>query len=229
MSPSTPRARIAGAMAAVSAVLMLGGCAYEIGYHPEYLEQEPPRYIAQGKLLVVMPEEQRSFIYEAPPASRTGDFTTLTVPLGAIVQEIASHVFGGCFAYGVEFAPSREGRDDYVLAIEGDMQEFIYSYTKVIDEGFTGERADVWIVPAVEIAFAVKGYNRAGDAVLDKVYDSGVTAGEEYMITSKPTERINRVLHATLHDLMLELVADVRPLLLMDECEITDLATTASR
>lgn len=225
MSAST---RMLGILAAASSGVVLGGCAYEIGYRGEYLPQEPPQYVAQGKLLVVMPEEQRSFVYEGPPSSRTGDFTTLTVPLGAIVQEIASHVFGECFAYGVEFAPSRAGRDDYVLALEGDMQEFIYSYTKVIDEGFDAERADVWIVPEVEIAFAVKGYNRAGDLVLDKIYDSGLAAGEEYMITSKPAERINRVLHATLHDLMLELVADVRPLL-MEECEVTDLATAVQR
>jgi hypothetical protein len=33
------------------------------------------------------------------------------------------------------------------------------------------------------------------------------------------------VLHTTLHDLMLALVADVGPML-MDECELTELATT---
>jgi hypothetical protein len=212
-------------MAAVTAVLALDGCAHEIGFHGEYLPQEPPAYLAQGKLLIVMPEEQRTFVYEGPPSSRTGDYTTLIVPVGSIVQEIASHVFGECFAYGVEVADSREGRDDFVLALEGDMQEFIYSYSKVIDAGFNGERADTWIVPEVEMAFAVKGYNRAGETVLDKVYDSGVKAGEEYMVTSKPVERINRVLHTTLHDLMLEVVADVRPLL-MEECEVTELATT---
>jgi hypothetical protein len=207
----------------LAALLGAGGCAHEIGYRAEYLPADAPSYVAQGKLLVVMPEEQRAFMYEGPPSSRTGDFTTLIVPIGNIVQEIASHVFGECFAYGVEFADSRASRDDYVLAIEGDMQQFIYSYTKVIDAGFDAERADVWIVPEVEIAFAVKAYNRAGDKVLDKVYDSGVTAGPEYLVTSKPAERINRVLHSTLHNLMLELVADVRPLL-MEECEITDVA-----
>jgi hypothetical protein len=210
-------------IATLAAALSLNACAYEIGYRPEYLPPDAPTYVAQGKLLVVMPDEQRAFNYEAPPSSRTGDFTTLVVPVGNIVQEIASHVFGECFAYGVEFADSREGRDDYVLAIEGNMQEFIYSYTKVIDAGFNAERPDVWIVPEVEIAFAVKAYNREGRQVLEKVYDSGVQAGEEYMVTSRPAERINRVLHATLQDLMLDLVADVRPLL-MEECEITDLA-----
>lgn len=82
-----------------------------------------------------------------------------------------------------------------MLALEGNMRDFV----------------------------SVKAYNRAGEQVLDKVYDSGVMAGEEYLVTSRPAERINRVLHATLHNLMLELVADVRPLL-MEECRITDLA-----
>jgi hypothetical protein len=206
---------------AAFAIVALGGCAYEVGYRSEYLRDEPPQYVAQGKLLIVMPDEQRAFAYAGPPSSQTGDFTTLTVPVGNIVQEIASHVFGECFAYGVEFADSRADRHDYVLALEGNLQEFIYSYTKVIDEGFNAERADVWIVPEVDIAFAIKGYNPAGEQVLDKVYDSGVTAGEEYMVTSRPAERINRTLHATLHDLMSQVVADVRPLL-MEECEVTD-------
>lgn len=214
---------MATTLLSTAAALALGGCAYEIGYRGEYLRQEPPQYVAQGKLLIVMPEEQRTFTYEGPPSSRTGDYTTLVVPIGNIVQEIASHVFGECFAYGVEVADSREGHDDYVLAIEGDMQQFMYAYDRVIDAGFNTERADVWTVPEVRIAFAVKAFDRAGEQVLDKVYDSGVMAGEEYLVTSKPAERINRVLHATLHDLMLQLVADVRPLL-MERCEITDVA-----
>jgi hypothetical protein len=122
----------------------------------------------------------------------------------------------------VEVTGSRAGRDDFVLAIEGDMQQLAYSYTSVFDAGFDDrESSDGSIVPEVDVAFAVKAYNRAGDTVLDKVYDSGVRAGEEYRVSAKPAERINRVLHATLHDLMLELVADVRPLL-MQECEITE-------
>ena len=209
---------------AVATALTLTGCAYEIGFNDAYLPQEPPAYVAEGKLLLVMPEEQRTFVYEGPPSSRTGDFTTMSVPLGTIVQEIARHVFGDCFAYGVEVADSRGGRDDFVLALEGNMQELIYSYTRVIDAGFDGERADVWIVPEVEVAFAVKAYNRAGEMLLDKLYASGVAAGEEYLVTSKPEERINRVLHATVHDLMVELVADVRPLL-MQECKVTERAT----
>jgi hypothetical protein len=215
-----PRAsQIVGHIAAVLALLALGGCAYEVQFQEEYLPQEAPQYVARGKLLMLMPEEQRTFTYQGPPSSRTGDYTTLIVPIGNIAMEIARHVFGECFAYGVEVTDSLAGRDDFVLAIEGDMQQFIYSYTKVINAGFDGAPTDSWIVPEVELAFAVKGYNRAGETVLDKVYDSGIKAGEEYVTTSKPAERINRVLHTTLHDLMVDLVADVRPLL-MEECEL---------
>jgi hypothetical protein len=213
--------RVGAFFALLGVASLLGACAYEIGYRPEYVPPAAPNYIAQGKLLIVMAPEQREFVYEGKPSSATGDFTTLTVPIGSIVQDIATQVFGECFAYGVEFVDSTTGRDDYVLALQGDMQEFLYSYTKVIDEGFNDQPANVWITPEVDIAFAVKGYTRAGDIVLDKIYDSGVQAGESYMVTSRPAERINRTLHATLHALMLQVAADVRPLLL-DECEITE-------
>jgi len=169
-----------------------------------------------------MPQEQREFVYEGRPASTTGDFTTLTVPIGTIVEEIAKEVFGGCFAFGVEFVDEVADRDDYVLAIEGDMQEFVYAYTKVIEQGFDEENVEVWITPELTIAFAVKAFKRSGELVLDKTYDSGLRAGESYMVTGRPAERINRTLHATLHALMLQLADDIRPLLI-GECRITDL------
>jgi hypothetical protein len=208
--------------AVVGAAVALSACAYEIGYRPDYVPPQTPPFVAQGRLLILMPPEQREFVYEGRPASTTGDFTTLTVPIGAIVQDIAKDVFSGCFAYGVEFVESVGGQEDYVVALEGDMQEFVYAYEKVIDRGFDEQDADVWITPEVQIAFAVKAYSRVGATLLDKTYDSGVTAGESYMVTGRPAERINRTLHATLHALMLQVASDLHPLLI-GECELVDL------
>lgn len=202
-----------------AAALGVAACAYEIGYRSEYVPAEAPAFVAHGRLLIVMPQEQREFLYTGPPSSTTGDFTTLTVPIGAIVQDIAKQVFGRCFALGVDFVDTREGQSDYVLALEGDMQQLAYSYTKVIDQGFGDEPGLTWIVPELDISFAVKAYNRAGEIVLDRIYDSGVVAGESYLVTRQPAERINRTLHTTLHGLMLELAEDVRPLL---ECPVED-------
>lgn len=107
-----------------------------------------------------MPEEQQDFVYEGSPDSAVGDFTTLTVPMGAIVRDIAAQVFSSCFARGVEFAPERTP-GDYFIAL--DMRESLYRYARII----------------------------------------------------------NAALHATLHALMLQVAADVRPLLI-GECTVTD-------
>jgi len=214
---------VARACALAGVSLALAACAYEVGYRPDYVGAERPPFVAQGRLLIVMPEEQREFVYEGSPRSTTGDFTTLTVPIGTIVEDIAKQVFSGCFAYGVDFVESLEGQDNYVLALQGDMEDFAYSYTKVIDQGFAAADAQTWIVPEVNIAFHVKAYNRAGATVLDEVYDSGVVSGESYAVTRRPAERINRALHETLQGLMLRLANDIRPLLI-GECQLSDVA-----
>lgn len=210
---------------AAVAVVAATGCAHEIGYNPAYVPSDAPGYIADGRILIVMPEEQQEFVFESTPDSRTGNFTTLTVPLGAIVRDISEQVFTSCFARGVEFADEFVPGGDYVVALTGDMQEFVYSYERVIEQGFfEGDpEADSWIVPQVEIAFSVRAFDRNGVEILDKVYDSGVTAGESYWVSNRPAERINETLHATLHALMLQVAEDIRPLL-AGECEITDIA-----
>jgi hypothetical protein len=165
-----------------------------------------------------MPEEQQDFVYEGNPDSAVGDFTTLTVPMGAIVGDIAAQVFSSCFARGVEFAPERTP-GDYVIALEGNMRDFVYRYTRIIERGF--EDAEAWTVPEVDIAFDVRAFDRAGGMILDKTYSSGVVAGDAYLVTRRPAERINAALHATLYALMLQIAADVRPLL-VGECTVTD-------
>jgi hypothetical protein len=210
-------------LAAACASLVLAACSYEVAYRADYLPPAKPPFVAQGRLLIVMPEEQRKFVYEGRPTSRTGDFTTLTIPVGAIVEDIAKEVFSGCFAYGVDVVDTLANADDFVLALAGDMEGFVYSYTKIIEQGFGEAESDSWIVPEVDIAFHVKAYDRGGATVLEKMYHSGLRAGESYRVTGHPEERINRALHETLHGLMLDLAGDVYPLL-QGKCEVTDVA-----
>ena len=211
------------AIAVAAAVLGLGACAYQVDYDPSLLPAERPAYVADGKLLIVMPEAQRQLVYEGAPSSQAGSLTRLTIPFGSIMRDIATQVFGSCFARGVEFADTRDSAsDDYVLALEGDLAKFLYSYTRVIDEGFSVAEPTTWMVPEVEIAFDVRAYDSAGRKVLDKTYDSGVTAGNRYDVDSGVAERVNETLHETLHRLMLQVANDIRPLLI-GQCEITDL------
>ncbi len=209
--------------AGAALLCLLGACSYEVGFQPGYLPEEKPQFIADAKVLIVMPLEQQAFVYSGPPDSKTGDFTTLTVPLGAIVKDIAEDVFTECFSEGVEIATERPSDGDYVVAIEGDIPDFVYRYTKIIEQGFDEGDQDSWIVPEVDISFNARAYDRGGKLILEKTYDSGVTAGESYRVTSKPSERINETLHETLHALMVQLAEDVKPLL-VGECTITDIA-----
>jgi hypothetical protein len=206
-----------------TALCLLGACSYEVGFDPAYVPDETPQFIADAKVLIVMPTAQQEFVYSGPPDSTTGDFTTLTVPLGAIVKDIATDVFTSCFSEGVEIATQRPAQGDYVVAIEGDIPDFVYRYTKIIDQGFDEGDADSWIIPEVDISFNARAYDRTGTQILAKTYDSGVTAGEGYRVTSRPSERINETLHATLHALMLQLADDIKPLL-VGECSVTDIA-----
>jgi len=70
-------------------MLLGAGCAYEVGFNPDYVPPERPTFVADGALLVVIREDQAEFLYAGPPDSRIGDFTTMTIPLGAIVSAMA--------------------------------------------------------------------------------------------------------------------------------------------
>lgn len=204
------------------ATLVLGACAHEVGYEPEYVPPERPLFVADGELLIVMPEEQQQLMYEGSPEGEIGSFTKLEIPFGTIMRDIAKQVFGSCFARGIAFAESRTDATGYVLALEGDLDQFSYRYERVVDDSLSTEEPTTWIVPEVHIAFHIHAYDADGHEVLEKAYDSGTYAGERYMV-SRASERINETLHQALAKLMLEVANDIRPLL-VGECEITDLA-----
>jgi hypothetical protein len=203
---------------------LASGCSYEVGYEPEYVPSDEPSYVAQGKLLLVLHQADRQYVYKGPPSSDVGDFTTLTIPLGMIMDRIAQDVFGSCFAYGVAVSDSLDPAQGYVLAIEPDLSQFMYRYTRILNESFEEQAQDeseAEVVPEVQVGLSLKAYDHAANLVLDKNYQSGIVAGESYTVTSHPEERINQAVHAALHRLMVQAAEDIRPLL-VGECEISE-------
>ncbi|MBN1237112.1 MAG: hypothetical protein JXB36_01360 [Gammaproteobacteria bacterium] len=197
------------------------GCSYRVGYEPDYVPEERPPFVAQGKLLIVMPEEQYRYTFQGSPESEVGDYTTMEIPVGAIVTDVARDVFDPCFASGLVFADDRFVDEDYVLAVEGDLDSFMYRYSRIVETGFDETEADIWIAPEVRIALDVRVYDSGGRQLLDETYDSGLVSGEPYRTAMRPAESVNQVLHATLHALMLDVADDLRPLLI-GRCEVED-------
>jgi hypothetical protein len=202
---------------------VLAGCAYQVEYEADYVGDEQPGYVADAEIVVLMHPHDTEYVYQGSPTTSVGEFTTLTIPIGNIMQEITAEVFSSCFSYGVVFTDSLRRDMNFLVAIEPEIREFSYEYDRVpIGSGFD-EEPRFETTPRVSFDLSVKAYNGAGDTVLDRVYASGSVAGEPYEVTNRPYERINATFHTALQNIMLRVADDIRPLL-VGQCEITDLA-----
>jgi len=202
---------------------LIAGCAYRVGYEPDYVADEAPGYVADTEIVVLMHPHDTEYVYQGSPTTTVGDFTTLTIPIGNIMQEITAEVFSSCFSYGVVFTDSLSRDMAFLVAIEPEIRNFSYAYDRTPIPARFDEEQRYSTTPHVEFELSVKAYDAGGETVLDRVYASGPVAGEPYEVTSRPYERINATFHAALQDLMLRVADDIRPLL-VGQCEITDLA-----
>ena len=203
--------------------LAFGGCAsVEVAYEPEYLEAAVPSYLAETQILVLMEDQDNQYVFEGPPESFVGQGIDLRIPLGAITREITAGVFRSHFNYGVVFADEMPDYLPYIIAIEPEIMGFSYRYDQfvdetvmemqAIDESFEPVPVTV-ITPSIQFELDIVAYDTQGNLLLEKTYPSGLVAGESYIVTSRPHERINATFHATLQEIMLEVADDLRPLL----------------
>ena len=202
--------------------LILGACAAEVAFDPEYLPPAIPRYLAETQVLILMAAEDAEYVYEGTADSYIGQTVTLRMPIGAITREIAASVFRSHFNYGVVFANEPPPDMRYAVAIQPEIRNFSYRYEQHVEEGVVemrpiqGELEAVpatVITPTIDFELAVHAYDAMGRTVLDKLYASGPVAGESYYVTSRPHERINATFHAALQQMMIQVAGDVRPFL----------------
>jgi hypothetical protein len=207
---------------ALAFVVVLGGCAAEVEYQPAYLASAIPRYLADTRILILMDPEDMEYVYEGAADSFIGSDFTLRMPIGAITREIAVEVFQRHFNYGVVFAGSPPPDVRYVVAIDPAIRGFTYRYEQLIEDSVIEMRTvdggieaipATIITPTIEFELALKAYDFDGNVILDKIYPSGVVAGESYYVTSRPHERINATFHATLQSMMLRVASDLRAFL----------------
>ena len=214
--------RLCGPMI-LTLLLALGGCApVEVAFEPDYLEAAVPSYLAETQVVVLMEDTEIDYVFEGPAESFVGQGIMLRVPLGAITREITANVFRSHFNYGVVFTGEMPDDLPYVIAIEPEIMDFSYRYDQYVDdtilemqpmgESFEPVPATV-ITPSIQFELEMTAYDVNGNIVLEKTYPSGLVAGESYIVTSRPHERINATFHSTLQAIMLEVAEDLRPVL----------------
>ena len=77
----------------LSAAFLLSSCAFKAGYNPTYLPDEEPEPLSSHEILLLMEDEEEEFVFTGSPTSLTGGATTLELPLGAILKEVAEENF----------------------------------------------------------------------------------------------------------------------------------------
>jgi hypothetical protein len=105
-----------------------------VGSEPSYVSHQAPGYTAEGKLLIIMPDAEREFIYEDAAQSFPGSNHTLIAPMGAIMAEIRAEVFGRCFAQRCSLRRRPCFAERYAIAIDPDLANFVYHFTDWADE-----------------------------------------------------------------------------------------------
>lgn len=205
-----------------SLAAILTACAYEVGFDAEYVTDDAPSYIAEAEIVVLMHPHDTESVFQGNPTTEVGSFTTLTVPIGNIMQEITAEVFQTCFAYGVVFTQELTSDMAYIVAIEPEIMNFSYGYDRVpLDPTGAEEMPRSITTPQVEFDLSIRAYDSSGSTVLERTYSSGLVSGESYEVTNRPYERVNETFHGALQGLMLRAADDIRPLL-VGQCEITD-------
>ena len=205
-----------------SAALLATGCAYQVGYEAQYVADEAPSFVADTEIVVLMHPHDTEYVYQGAPTTAVGEFTTLTIPIGNIMQEIAADVFRSCFAFGVVFTQELTPDMAFLVAIEPEMSNFSYGYDRTPIDGPGDEPPRSMTIPWVQFDLTVTTYDSARQRVARKTYASGRVNGESYEVTNRPYERVNETFHTALQQIMVKVADDVRPLL-VGQCRITDL------
>ena len=185
----------------------LSGCAYQAGYNPTYLPDEEPEYISADEVLLVMPDEVEDFVFKGSPSSFTGGGTTLTIPLGVILREVAEEILEDRFSGRVGFANEFVASEGYRVALSPKIMLFNYWYNSLKNIGFA-------ITPEVEVDLHVEILDGDGESIFNQLYKSGRVSGDTYFVSGSPSEKVNQTLHRTLYDLLEKSFADARSIVI---------------
>lgn len=189
-------------LALLCALVVLGGCTMATGYRPDFVQ---PRAVSaderiDGKVLLVTTAEDDQYIYSGHPTSFTASATTLTVPLGFMTRQIAEQVFAEVCTQGVEHGTAAD--DGYLAVVRPKVTRFEYGYPQLKNLGFA-------ITPEARVDLNVKLLGADGQPLLDKDYSTGTREGRSYMVSGSPQDKVSKLAHQGLYDLLREAALDI--------------------
>jgi hypothetical protein len=187
------------------ATIVLSGCATSIAYRADYLPAQsvPEESRIDGRALVYTTRADDERLVTAGATSFTGSGAKLTTPIGMIAREVAVKVFGLAASGGATAANELADLERYSIIVRPEVKDFTYGFPQLKNLGFA-------ITPEVRLQLRMSVLDASGRTALEKDYDSGVIEGSSYMLSGSPYERISKLLHQSMYDLMQKAAADVR-------------------
>lgn len=197
--------RIPTALITIVAAIGLTACQTTATYTPEYVKPDavPAGEQIDGKALLYFDEAYAGYIYNEGASTFTGSGAKLSVPLGLMTREIGRTVYGAAFRDGVDVSTVPSSGGAYRVTLEPRVSDFKYYYHQAENLGFA-------ITPGAEMSLTLKIRDPAGTAVAERTYASGERKGGSYMMSASPEEKISRLAHEILVDLMRLSLQDVR-------------------
>lgn len=187
-------------------LLFLGSCSYDASFRQDFIPQTPSLSSIQkldGKGLVVMSLSDENFIFSDNPASFTGAGTSLTIPMGKVIKQIALEVFGSTFSEGVYFSNNFDNPEDYLLMINPIVELDNYKYDSLESLGFA-------VTPKVSVSAKVTVRSPDNSILFEKNYSYVDMKAAAYVFASNPDEKVNELIHQAIHKILLESLTDIR-------------------
>jgi hypothetical protein len=185
-------------------VLLLCGCAASMAYRADYVPDKPLADTDRimGRVLVYTTQSDDDRLITAGATSFTGGGLKLTTPIGMMTREIALKVFSKAASDGADASHDLSNAGRYITILRPEAQDFTHGFPQLKNLGFA-------ITPEVRVTMRVSLLDSTGKDLLEKDYDSGVVSGSSYMFSGKPVERVNKLAHEVIYDLMRRAASDV--------------------
>jgi|TARA_B110000967_G_C18783474_1_gene509519 hypothetical protein len=187
-------------------IFFISSCSYDASFRQDFVPMTPSIATSQkldGKGLIVMSAYDENLIYSDNPSSFTGGGTKLTLPIGQIVKRISLEVFGSIFAKGAYFDNQPSNSEDYILVIKPDVKVDNYKYDQLENLGFA-------VTPKVSISANIQVLSSDRSIIFDKNYSYVDKKARAYLFAGSPDEKINELIHQSIHQILLESLTDIR-------------------
>ena len=175
--------------------ILISGCSLKSEYNRSYIEKELNATLQKRNdmdVIVYTTKADDDAVVVARPQSFTGGANTLEVQTGIIGREVTYEYFKQYFNNVIK-TNKFDSQKNTMIVINPKISLFEYEMDSLSNLGFA-------ITPKIHFLFSVT-VSQNYKVVFSKTYDSGVVAGETYMMSASPYEKINQALHMSLFNL----------------------------